>query len=313
MGKKVLVTGGAGFIGSTTSGLLIEKGLDVCIVDNLFMGKKENVPKKASFYNADIRNKKGLEKVFAREKPDFAMHFAAHMNLRQSIEDPFFNADVNVIGSLNLLECCRKFSVEKILFASSGGACYGEPLHIPVPETHPLQPLSPYGASKIALEEYAYSYWKNFGLDFVGMRYANVFGPRQNPESEAGVISIFAKAFLEKKRPVIFGSGEQTRDFIFSGDVAEANLLALSKKTGSKIFNIGTGTEHSVNEIFSYLKNFFAFNEEAVRKPGIAGEVRRISLDISLAEKELGWKPKTGFEEGMETTAKWFAEKSGKR
>jgi UDP-glucose 4-epimerase len=310
--NRVLVTGGAGFIGSTTVDLLVEKGFYVCIVDNLFLGKKENINKKAAFHKIDIRNKTAIEKVFAKEKPDFVVHLAAHMNLRQSIENPFFNADVNIIGSLNLLESCKNFSIEKIVLASSGGAVYGEPLQLPVPESHPLQPLSPYGASKIALEEYAYSYWKNFGLDFAAMRYANVFGPRQNPKSEAGVISIFSEALLQNKNPFIFGSGEQTRDFVFSKDVAEANFLALTKKTKNHIFNIGTGEEVSVNRIFAFLKDFFGFDGKAIRKPQITGEVKRIFLDNSLAKKELGWIPKTRFEEGMKITAEWF-KKHGKK
>ncbi|MDD5162596.1 MAG: GDP-mannose 4,6-dehydratase [Candidatus ainarchaeum sp.] len=311
--QKILVTGGAGFIGSATADFLAEKGFGICIVDNLFMGKKENIPKEASFYKADIRNKASLEKIFAKEKPDFAMHFAAHMNLRQSIKNPFFNAGVNVTGTLNLLEACKKFSIKKIILASSGGAVYGEPLELPVPESHTLQPLSPYGASKIAVEKYAYSYWKNFGLDFVALRYANVFGPRQNPKSGAGIISIFSEALLHKKKPFIFGSGEQTRDFVFSRDVAEANFLALTKKTKNRIFNIGAGKEVSVNRVFGLLKNFFGSGKEAIRKPEIAGEVKRIFLDNSLAKEELGWVPKTGFEEGMKITAEWFVEKNRKK
>ena len=309
MPEKVLVTGGAGCIGSTTADLLIEKGFEVCIVDNLYMGKKENINKQATFYERDICNKLDLDRIFEKEKPDFVMHYAAHMNLRQSIQDPFFNAKVNITGSLNVLECCKDFSVKKIVFASSGGAAYGEPLELPVPETHPLQPLSPYGASKIAVEEYLFSYWKNFGLDFTVMRYANAYGPRQNPESEAGVIAIFCNAFLQGKQPVIFGSGEQKRDLVFTKDIANADFLALTKTTKSKIFNIGTGTEHSVNEIFSSLKAFFGFEGEAIKKLEIKGEVKRIFLDNSLAEKELGWKPETGFEAGLKTTAEWFKKK----
>src|SRR3989338_5355508 len=312
MPEKVLVTGGAGFIGSTTADLLIENGFEVCIVDNLFMGKKENIPKKAVFYKADVREKKALQKIFEKEKPQYAMHFAAHMNLRQSITDPFFNADVNITGSLNLLECCREAKTKKIIFASSGGAAYGDPFELPVPESHALQPLSPYGASKIAVEQYLFSYWKNFGLDFTAMRYANVYGPRQNPESEAGVISIFARAMLENREPLIFGNGEQTRDFVFSGDVARANLLALKKDTKRKIFNIGTSEEHSVNEIFSYLKKFFGFEKGAVKKPAISGEVKRISLDNSNAKKELSWAPETSFAKGLEITAEWLKKEAEK-
>lgn len=306
---NVLITGGAGFIGSATADLLVEKGFDVIIVDNLFMGKKENVNKKAVFYKADIRNKKALQKIFAKEKPELVLHCAAHMNLRQSIKDPFFNAGVNINGTLNVLECCKSFAIKKIVFASSGGAVYGEPVQLPVPETHALQPLSPYGASKIACEAYLFSYWKNFGLDFVVLRYANAFGPRQNPESEAGVISIFAEQMLGGKQPIIFGSGSQTRDFVFSKDIAEANFLALTKKTESRIFNIGTGREISVSNIFALSKDFFGYKKGPLYKPGISGEVKRIFLDNSLAAKELGWAPKICFEDALKATLEWFRQK----
>ncbi len=303
---KVLVTGGAGFIGSHIVDLLLKKNYEVVIVDNLSTG--HNINKKAKFYEADITDI-NLIHIFETEKPDFVIHEAAQINVRNSLNRPIFDAQVNILGSINVLECCKNTGVKKIVYASSGGAVYGEPLKIPCTEEHSINPLSPYGISKHAVEHYLYQYKKNFGLDYIILRYSNVYGPRQDPKGEAGVVSIFIDNLMKNETPVINGDGKQTRDFVFVEDVAEANLLAVKKSTKSKIFNIGTGSETSVNQIFEKLKKISNSKINAKHGPEIKGEVRRISLDCGLAKKELGWVPKTSIDEGLKRTYGHFSKK----
>jgi len=217
--SKVLVTGGAGFIGSNITDLLIEKGYEVVIIDNLSTGSRRNANRNAKLYVKDIC-RRDIYSVFKKEKPDYVVHEAAQINVRTSIANPAFDAKVNILGSINLLECCRKSDVKKVLYASSGGAIYGEPVKLPAGEDHPVRPLCPYGASKYSVENYLDIYRKNYGIDCVALRYANVYGPRQDPLGEAGVVAIFMNRLSEDKRPVIFGDGEQTRDFVYVGDVA---------------------------------------------------------------------------------------------
>lgn len=302
---NVLVTGGAGFIGSNIVDLLIGNGYNISVIDNLYTGKKENLNKKARFYRRDIRNR-NLKEVFKKEKPEFVIHHAAQVNVRKSMSDPEFDADVNIMGTINLLECCKNFNIEKIVYASSGGAVYGEPQYLPADESHPINPISQYGASKHAVEHYLELYWKNFGIDYVSLRYSNVFGPRQDPFGEGGVVAIFIGKFLKNLKPVIFGDGNQTRDFVYVGDVANANLVSLIKKTDTRIFNIGAGIETSVNEISEKLKNILNSKIVPIYGDAIKGEVRRIYLDVSLAEKELGWKPGVTLDNGLRKTIEWF-------
>ncbi len=302
---NVMVTGGAGFIGSNIVDLLIEKGYNAAIVDNLSNGKKKNLDKRVKFYKSDICNS-NLKKIFKKENPEFVIHLAAQVNVRKSILNPEFDANVNVMGSINLLECCKSFNVKKIVYASSGGAVYGEPQYLPADESHPINPISPYGASKHAVEHYLELYWKNFGIDYVSLRYSNVYGPRQDPFGEGGVIAIFAGRFLGNNVPVIFGDGEQTRDFVYVGDVANANLISINKKADTKIFNIGAGIETSVNEISEKLQNILNSGISPVHGDAIKGEVRRIYLDVRLAKKELGWKAETTLDEGLRKTIDWF-------
>lgn len=302
---NVLVTGGAGFIGSNIVDLLIGNGYNISVIDNLYTGKKENLNKKARFYRRDIRNR-NLKEVFKKEKPEFVIHHAAQVNVRKSMSDPEFDADVNIMGTINLLECCKNFNIEKIVYASSGGAVYGEPQYLPADESHPINPISQYGASKHAVEHYLELYWKNFGIDYVSLRYSNVFGPRQDPFGEGGVVAIFIGKFLKNLKPVIFGDGNQTRDFVYVGDVANANLVSLIKKTDTRIFNIGAGIETSVNEISEKLKNILNSKIVPIYGDAIQGEVRRIYLDVSLAEKELGWKPGVTLDNGLRKTIEWF-------
>lgn len=302
---RVLVTGGLGFIGSNIVDLFIEKNYEVIVVDNLYSGCKKNLNKDAKFYKTDICDS-DLEKIFKRENPEFVLHQAAQVNLRKSISDPVFDANVNILGSINLLECCRKFNIKKIVYASSGGAVYGEPQYLPVDESHPIKPLCPYGASKYSVENYLFMYWKIFNLDYVALRYSNVYGPRQDPSGEAGVIAIFTDRLLKGENSVIFGDGNQTRDFVYVQDVANANLIAMEKKTRSREFNIGSGIETSVNEIYEKLKGITNSKISAVHDNPILGEVRRIYLDIKLAKNELNWGPKTNLDEGLKETVERF-------
>ena len=299
---KVLVTGGAGFIGSNIVDLLIEKGYDVSVVDDLSTGRKENLNPEARFYKTDITDP-SLKDVFIKEKPEYVIHEAAQINVRKSITDPAFDARINILGSLNLIECCRKYNVKKTLYASSGGAIYGEPVKLPADENHQIRPLCPYGASKYSVENYLYINKKTYGLDYVALRYANVYGPRQDPLGEAGVVAIFMNKMLLGETPSIFGDGEQTRDFVYVKDVAAANLLALENKTKNTEYNIGTGKETAVNELYDQIKKILPAKKEAVHVDAVPGEVRRIYLDISRAQKELNWKPKTNLAAGLKETA----------
>ncbi len=266
---KILVTGGAGFIGSHIVDALISRGHRIVIVDNLSRGKKENINQKAKFYKIDIRDKK-LENVFKKEKPNFVCHHAAHIDLRESVRDPIFDAENNIIGSLNILQNCVKHKVKKIIFASTGGALYGEAKTIPTPESYPAAPLSPYGVAKLSVEYYLHYYFKMFGLPYIALRYANVYGPRQNAHHEAGVIAIFTERMLREKQPTIFGDGRQTRDYVFVGDVVQANILAIkSKKVG--FYNVGTGIETSVNQLFKKLKKITGAKIEELHGPAAPG------------------------------------------
>ncbi len=304
---KALVTGGAGFIGSHVVDRLLAEGYDVAVVDDLSTGYAENLNTKARFYEAGIGEPE-LEAVFDREEPDVLVHLAAHILVRNSVADPVYDAKVNVLGSINLLEQCRAHDVEKVVYASSGGACYGEPDYLPADEKHPVHPLCPYGISKHTVEHYLWLYERLYGLDYAALRYGNVYGPRQDPAGEAGVIAIFLGKFLAGETPRINGDGEQTRDYVYVGDVAEANLLALQKKTKNKIFNIGTGVPASVNDITALLQKLVPADIGPTRGPAVDGEVRDIHLDVMLAKKELGWEPKTTLEDGMKKTVEWTRE-----
>lgn len=300
---KVLVTGGAGFIGSHTVDLLVKRGHDVFIVDNLSNGNMNNVNKKAKFFKADIKSSK-LNGVFQEVIPDCVIHLAAHINLRDSLEDPFHDANENIMGSLNVLECCRHFNVKKIVYSSTA-AVYGEPRYLPIDEAHLIRPSSPYGLSKSVVEDYIRLYNKLFGMDYVILRYANVYGPRQDPNGEAGVISIFIDKMLHNKKPEIFGDGMQTRDFIFVEDVAAANLASINGKSG--IYNVSTCKETSINEILENVIKLSGFKGRVMKKDA-KKEVKKIFLKCEKITESLGWKPKTGIEEGLEKTFKYFSE-----
>ncbi len=302
--KRVLVTGGAGFIGSNTVDLLVRRGYDVSVVDDLSTGRKGNLNREASFRRCDITSK-ALDGVFRKERPDAVVHLAAQINVRRSIEEPGFDARVNVLGTLNVLESSRRHGVAKVVYASSGGAVYGEPKRNPVGEDHPAKPICPYGASKYAGEKMLEVYGGLHGLDYNIVRYGNVYGPRQDPHGEAGVTAIFTGLLLRGKRPTIFGDGRQSRDFCFVGDVAEANLAALGRRGRSRVYNIGSGRETSVNELAARLAEAAGADLKPRHGPAVAGEVRRIVLDVSRARRELKWRPKTGLTEGLDATVGW--------
>ena len=302
---RILVTGGAGFIGSHVVDALIERGHEVAVVDDLSTGKREHLNPQAKFYHLDIRDAQGLEEVFAAERPEIVNHQAARANVRESMEKPVLYAEVNVLGSLNLLELSCKYGTAKFIYASTGGAVYGEPEYLPADEGHPINPLDPYGASKHFVEHYLYLYQANYGLCYTALRYPNVYGPRQDPYGEAGVVAIFTGQMLQGGQPVINGSGEQERDFVYVGDIAEANILAM-EGGDNQIYNLGWGVGTSVNEIFARLKEITSYEREAVHGPPKLGEVFKIYLDASKARQELGWSPQVELEEGLRRTVEYF-------
>ena len=301
---KILVTGGAGFIGSHVSDALVEAGHEVHVLDNLSSGKKDQVPSKASFHHLDICDP-NLGSLFERERFEVLVHHAAQMDVRRSVADPQFDARVNILGFLNLMEAGRKSGMKKVIFASTGGAIYGEPDFAPQDESHTLRPLSPYGITKLTTEKYLYFYQQQYGIDYVGLRYANIYGPRQNPHGEAGVVAIFTQRMLAGAQPVIYGDGKQTRDFVYVSDVVRANLAALDLE-GSDIINIGTARETDVNELFRIIRNLIDPNVPEVHEAGKPGEQRRSVLAYERAEKQMGWSPEVSIEDGLGKTVAWF-------
>lgn len=303
---NILVTGGAGFIGSWVCEKYLTDGHNVVVVDNLYTGIKENLPEGADFVECDIKNLSQLEEVFKRFKPQIVNHHASQINVRDSVERPAFDAETNIIGSINILELSVKYNVARFIFSSTGGAIYGEPENVPVCENTVQSPLSPYGVSKLSVENYIKYYNRIYNLNYVILRYSNVYGQRQNPHGEAGVVAIFCTNILNKKPCIIFGDGSQTRDYVHVEDVAAANLLSLKSKSG--IYNIGTSIETSVNDIIFSLKNIVENDFTVIYEKERPGEVNKISLKIDLAKENLGWLPKFNFEKGLEQTWKWFKE-----
>lgn len=305
---KILVTGGAGFIASHITDRYISEGYDVVVVDDLSSGRLENLNPKATFYKMDIRDK-GISAIFEKERPDIVNHHAAQMDVRRSVTDPGFDAEVNILGMLNLLQNSINHGVKKFLFASSGGAIYGEQEVYPAPESHVANPLSPYGISKLAGEKYLFYYKEVHGLEYVALRYANVYGPRQNPHGEAGVVAIFSTKLLKGEQPVINGDGKQTRDYVYVKDVAEANWQATVRNYGGPV-NIGTGIETDVNELFKKLVTLTGSNAKEVHAPAKAGEQKRSVIDNRKAGEVLGWKPKVALEQGLRETVEFFKGKN---
>lgn len=302
---KILVTGGAGFIGSHVVDAYLGEGHEVVVADNLITGRKKNLNPDAKFVELDIRDE-SISDLFDAEQFDVVNHHAAQMDVRKSVEDPGYDAEVNVLGSLNVLENCVRTGVQKCIFASTGGAIYGEQDYFPADEEHPQRPLSPYGITKLSLEKYLYYYHQIHALDYFVLRYANVYGPRQNPHGEAGVVAIFARKLLEGGQPVIYGDGKQTRDFVYVGDVVRSNLRALEYE-GSDMVNIGTGIETDVNRIFRELQEITGRDDIPEKhEEGKPGEQRRSVILNRKAGEVLDWEPQVSLTEGLKQTVEYF-------
>jgi len=301
---KAIITGGAGFIGSHVVDRYLDRGLDVTIVDNLVTGLERNVNPRARLVKMDICDP-ALESLFEEVKPDVVNHHAAQIDVRKSVEDPAYDARVNVLGGLNLLGCAKRHHVKRFVYASTGGAVYGEPVYLPADENHPVKPLSPYGISKHTLEHYIQQNGITNGLEFVILRYPNVYGPRQNPKGEAGVNAIFIGQMMRGETPTIFGKGHECRDYVYVEDVAEADVLALEKGTG-EIINLGWGKGTTVQELFDILAGIFEFDREPKHAPLRSGEVERIFLDNTKAGEILDWHPKTDIAEGLAKTVDFY-------
>ena len=311
-GKKVLVTGGAGFIGSHVADRLVAEGCEVHVLDDLSGGYRDNVPEAAAFHELDVRSDAAAA-LFAEHRFAALCHLAAQMDVRRSVADPEFDASVNVLGFLNLLEAGRENGLEKVAFASTGGAIYGEPDPEvngggPQPESHPTRPMSPYGITKLVSEHYLRFYHQTYGLEYAALRFGNVYGPRQNPHGEAGVVAIFAQRLLRGEPVTINGPGRQTRDYVFVGDVVRAFVAALAADR-SGVYNVGTGVETDVNELFRHINEFTGAGADEVHGPAKPGEQERSVLDVSHARRELGWAPEVDVATGLQTTVDWFRQR----
>lgn len=308
---KILVTGGAGFIGSHLVDELIRKKHRVVVVDDLSVGLKSNVNPQARLIKLAIQDKK-LKSVFSANKFDIVYHLAAQKNVRISVEDPVFDAEINILGSINLLEQCREYHIKKFIFSSTGGAIYGDTSSIPTLETHSEDPISPYGVAKLAIDKYLHYYHTVCGLRYVSLRLANIYGPRQDPKGEAGVVAIFFNRILKDLQPFINGNGRQTRDYVYVGDVVHASIVAL--RTSVKgIYNIGTGHETSVNELFDYIKQISNSQFRQKHAPAIPGEQQRSCLSTDKFRRQTGWSPSMNLPNGLALTYQWFKEKYEKK
>lgn len=304
---KTLVTGGAGFIGSHMVDLLISEGFGVAVIDDLSSGRIENLNPKAVFYKMDIADA-GVRGIFEKERPEILFHFAAQISVADSVRNPVHDAKVNLIGSLNLLRFCVEFGARKFVFSSSGGTVYGEVPGAPAKEDSVLNPASPYGISKMAMEYYLKFFLNEHGLKYTSLRYGNVYGPRQDPHGEAGVVAIFAGAMLAGGTPTINGDGSCARDYVYVEDVARANLAAVGRGDNAA-YNVGAGVETDVNGIYRAVAEAAGFDKPANHGPHRAGDLQRSVLDISLAGKELGWAPRCDLKAGIATTVEFFRKK----
>ncbi len=304
--QKILVTGGAGFIGSHLVDALIAKGHRLVVVDNLSTGFQKNINPRAKFYKTDLTHFESVKKIMKKEKPEVVFHLAAQMNVRKSVENPLFDAKNNILASINLIQKSCEEKVKKFIFASTGGAIYGDTKNRPTSEEEKEWPLSPYGIAKLSVDKFLFYYHQIHRLNFVSLRYANVYGPRQNPYGEAGVVAIFLNKMLKNQTPTINGDGKQTRDYVFVEDVVRANLLALENFEKVGIYNVGTGKETSVNELFREINSYFQGKFQENHGPAKAGEQRNSCLSFVKIKKEFGWTPKTSFQAGIKKTFEWF-------
>lgn len=306
--QTICITGGAGFIGSHLADAFVARGERVLILDDLSGGRRENVPAGAELHVLDIRSPEAAALV--RESDvDVLVHHAAQMDVRRSVENPTFDADVNILGSLNLVDAARQGGVKQVVFASTGGAIYGEQDYFPADEQHPARPVSPYGVSKLAFERYLFYFHVAYGLNATCLRYANVYGERQNPHGEAGVVAIFLSRLLAGQAPTINGPGLQTRDYVHVSDVVRANLLAVGKP-GFHIYNVGTGVETSVVDLYRELARAVGSDLQARHGPAKPGEQQRSVVDARLIKSQLGWPDPLPLRTGIERTAAWFRERA---
>ncbi len=309
---RILVTGGAGFIASHVADAYIKLGNEVAIVDDLSRGSQANVNPAARFYLGDIRDEHFVKSVFENERPDVVNHHAAQMDVRRGVREPLFDASVNILGSLNILQSAVAFHTKRIIYVSTAGAAYGEPEMLPVPEDSPINPITPYGISKHTVEHYLFTYRVLYGLEYVVLRYGNVYGPRQSSQGEAGVFAIFFEQLLAGDQPVIYGDGSKVRDYVYIDDVARANVLALERGNG-EIFNIAGGVETTDQEVFDTVQELAG--SAGVRPRYVArrpGEIEKIRLDISKAESQLGWRPQVSLRDGAKKTAAYFIKSTQK-
>jgi UDP-glucose 4-epimerase len=307
---RLLVTGGAGFIGSNTVDALIAEGLgEVAILDDLSAGQRSQLNPKARFHEADLRDAAKVQRIIGEERPEVIVHLAAQMDVRRSVADPAFDAQVNLVGFLNLIEAARQHGLKRVIFSSTGGAIYGEQEQFPCNEDHPRRPISPYGIAKFATEAYLFFYQAQYGIDYVALRYANVYGPRQDPHGEAGVVAIFCGRLIEDQPVTIYGDGKQTRDYVYVGDVVRANLAAV-KSSVSGAFNIGTGIETSVNHLFRTLAQAAGSSRAPSYGAARAGEQLRSVISPARAAKELNWRAEVPLATGLAQTYRFFQERS---
>jgi len=302
---NVLVTGGAGFIGSHVVEGLLKEGLSLIVVDNLSTGKIENLNPNALFYQQSIEDEEMMERVFMLHKPAYIFHLAAQSSVSVSVRNPVEDAKTNILGTLVLLQKSVKYGVKKFIFSSTGGAIYGDNVKIPTPETEIPNPISPYGIAKLSVEKYLDFFSKEYGLEYVSLRYSNVYGPRQDPYGEAGVVAIFINRMLKGEKVTIFGDGEYVRDYVYVDDVVRANILAMEKGK-NVVLNIGTGRGTTVNELFMMLKSITGYSDEPEYAPPRKGDVRKSILDCSKAKEILGWEPEVSLEEGLRRTVEHF-------
>jgi UDP-glucose 4-epimerase len=310
---RILVTGGAGFIGSHTVDALVATGShEVSVVDNLSAGKRDQINPGTRFHQADIRDAAEVGRIIGEERPEVIVHFAAQMDVRRSVADPAFDAQVNLVGFLNLMEAARQHGLRRVVFSSTGGAIYGEQDTFPADESHPCRPVSPYGVAKFSTESYLFFYKAQYGIDYAAMRYANVYGPRQDPHGEAGVVAIFCGRLLEDKPVTIFGDGKQTRDYVYVGDVVRANVAAVTASATGPI-NVGTGIETDVNQLYRALAAAAGSDRPPTYAPARLGEQSRSVIAAARAKRELGWSPQVTIEEGLRRTYDFFKERVAHR
>jgi UDP-glucose 4-epimerase len=305
---RILITGGAGFIASHVADAYVAAGHDVAILDNLSRGSRNNVNAKARFYHGDIQDAQFMESVFQKERPEVINHHAAQMDVRRGVREPLFDASVNILGSLNILQCAVAHGIRRIIYVSTAGAAYGEPKQVPVPEDYPINPITPYGITKHTVEHYLFTYGVLYGLNYVVLRYGNVYGPRQSSEGEAGVFAIFCEQMLAGTQSVIYGDGTKIRDYVYIDDVAQANLAAIQRGDG-EIFNIASGEETTDQEVFDLVRELLGKTDVHPRyMPRRPGEIDRICLEIGKAKRLLNWTPEVSLRQGAGETIKYFQE-----